>query len=54
MIKINFHLRGPRLMAERVYINTLDITMIIDFFKQRIKFIDRINTIGLFSFFRTA
>ena len=33
MIKIYFHLRGTSLMAERIDIKPLNITMVIDFFK---------------------
>ena len=54
MIKINFHLRRTRLMAERIDIKPLHIAMVIDVFKQRIKLVHRIDSIGLFCLFSAA
>ena len=54
MVEIDLHLRCPRLMAQRVDIKPLHITMIIDFLEKRIKFIYCINAIGLACLFGPA
>ena len=54
MIEIDLHLRCASLMAQRVDIKPLHVTMVIDFLEQWIKLIHRINAIGLSCLFGPA
>ncbi|CAI8245021.1 MAG: Uncharacterised protein [SAR116 cluster bacterium] len=54
MIEINLHLRRARLMAERVDVDLLHFTMIVNILKQRIEFIHRIDAISLSGLFSAS